>query len=1339
MKRALFVLMLNVLLFAGASGAMSLPAARVRQSAAPAPSTFGIPVLVSVASSPANPRLALSSRGDGIAVFTDIEVGTGASRVYARRLIDGAWQTSAQPIAWLPFLTVYRYPDVALSSDGNGAAVFLSGASPASLAVYANLLVGGVWQSPTTIDWGVGNVAALPPHVALSSDGNGFAVFTAGQDTYAAPLVGGVWQMPYRLSGNAPLNGAYATVALAADGDGLAAYNGSSRFARQLVGGVWRPPEALNCGSGFPYEAQISLAFEGTGLMAYNGCDNLANVAVLKDHAFQLAPQFQFPHLAPRVYPHVASAPGGTGVTLYDKGDGHIYTRELAAGGWGGELVLDTDLPSYTGHVNPALAHPDLGLTYAGNGAAVFYKQDNAGVGYLFAKRRQHGVWQGSELLASASSGLTMTVSDQTQVALVADGSAVALFESGGRVYATSYFAPPAPALRARPHGLSFPTTHVGLPSDFQSVTLTNVGSAPLTITGAHMTGSAPGDFTFASNQVGSTLTGTVLAPGASTMVNITFAPAVTGTRSAALSIFDNAFDSPQSVPVSGFAAGAPAISIAEDAVCQGMPVVVHGRNFPNDPAHNIGSVSVYVDANLVASTHTDSAGNFLAQFTAPPLAGGQHTLSASDAILPGPLDVITTRTPITGLPVIFIPGVSGSNLDANTAFNYLAPPDPGLSSGSLSAGLPEPHSYSAGERIWLGSIGTHSALAGLWRYFDVLRLDKNGFTPLPDMNGVSPDLRVNGTLFSVPSAVKTTNIYGGFRTFLLNHGLVEGQTLFYFPYDWRKDIGPTAADLDALVDQALAASGQSKVVLIAHSMGGVVARNYLLHFGAAKVEQLVTLGTPYLGAPKVYKVLELGDDWDIGWYPSFGIGIGMHPNQIKKMAQNYISTYELLPSGEWFNSRIDPAPYNFPDPSYIVRSTLNNGSLTLDPLDFSASEAFIAAGHNADLLKIAEGFHAQAIGDFTKPTDFYFNQRIIGAGVPTLGHLNFTPRQATAQTCLTPLGPCWTIVVPLPEVAIPSADADGDGTVPWHSAVGANRSPGDYRFYYVPNVKHMDLVSDANAQFLVSEILNGRMCSNSQNPFTTSPVPSLSNTAVSVAASAVSTRTLAAGTQITLIGDAELNVYDALGQHAGPISPTLPGSESNIPGVDYEVTDGAATAMITASGTYTIVVRGNRTDGAAMVRVSALSNGAFTQSVAYEGIPITSTTVANLTLTAPGLPVIPTFVTHYDVGWPVTPVNNLGLLSGPASLDLLPPKTSDSLGANRMVTLSAQDEPGGSGVARVYFSTETPPVHYTTYTGPFALPAGAVVTAFALDHAGNAEYPPVHVPRIIYLPLVHR
>jgi peptidoglycan/xylan/chitin deacetylase (PgdA/CDA1 family) len=60
-------------------------------------------------------------------------------------------------------------------------------------------------------------------------------------------------------------------------------------------------------------------------------------------------------------------------------------------------------------------------------------------------------------------------------------------------------------------------------------------------------------------------------------------------------------------------------------------------------------------------------------------------------------------------------------------------------------------------------------------------------------------------------------------------------------------------------------------------------------------------------------------------------------------------------------------------------------------------------------------------------------------------------------------------------------------------------------------------------------------------------------------------------------------------------------------------------------------------------------------------------------------------------------------------------------------VDLSADDDPGGSGVARIVYTTDgsnPSATHGTTYTGPFSVAATTTVKFIAIDRAGNVEAP---------------
>ena len=88
-------------------------------------------------------------------------------------------------------------------------------------------------------------------------------------------------------------------------------------------------------------------------------------------------------------------------------------------------------------------------------------------------------------------------------------------------------------------------------------------------------------------------------------------------------------------------------------------------------------------------------------------------------------------------------------------------------------------------------------------------------------------------------------------RRFLVRRGVKPVYTINYGPP--FADIERFAKQLRARVETICAATGAERVVLVAHSMGGLVARAYLRRFGAGRVARLVTIGTPHHGSILAY------------------------------------------------------------------------------------------------------------------------------------------------------------------------------------------------------------------------------------------------------------------------------------------------------------------------------------------------------------------------------------------------------------------------------------------------------------------------------------------------------
>jgi len=128
---------------------------------------------------------------------------------------------------------------------------------------------------------------------------------------------------------------------------------------------------------------------------------------------------------------------------------------------------------------------------------------------------------------------------------------------------------------------------------------------------------------------------------------------------------------------------------------------------------------------------------------------------------------------------------------------------------------------------------------------------------------------------------------YDRLKTYLGSLGYKEGRDLFFFDYDWRLSNRFTARKLQTFI-AAHAPTGQ--IDIVAHSMGGIVARLYIQELGGgARVNRFLTMGTPHLGAANVFKTLDEG--WS--WYENL---MAHGVTGIRTTALSFPAMLELLP-----------------------------------------------------------------------------------------------------------------------------------------------------------------------------------------------------------------------------------------------------------------------------------------------------------------------------------------------------------------------------------------------------------------------------------------------------------
>ncbi len=119
---------------------------------------------------------------------------------------------------------------------------------------------------------------------------------------------------------------------------------------------------------------------------------------------------------------------------------------------------------------------------------------------------------------------------------------------------------------------------------------------------------------------------------------------------------------------------------------------------------------------------------------------------------------------------------------------------------------------------------------------------------------------------------------------------------VYAFGYDWRQPNAASADRLKERVDEILDEEQASSVVLVTHSMGGIVARAAMLDgvFRRKKVAGAVHIGQPVYGAPSAYRRFVEGIDKSLDGDLSKLI---KGREQSRTVMSGIPSVFELLPN----------------------------------------------------------------------------------------------------------------------------------------------------------------------------------------------------------------------------------------------------------------------------------------------------------------------------------------------------------------------------------------------------------------------------------------------------------
>lgn len=407
----------------------------------------------------------------------------------------------------------------------------------------------------------------------------------------------------------------------------------------------------------------------------------------------------------------------------------------------------------------------------------------------------------------------------------------------------------------------------------------------------------------------------------------------------------------------------------------------------------------------------------------------------------------------------------------------------------------------------------------------------------------------------------------------LENEGYVEGKDLFVFPYDWRISNGYNAILLSEKIESILEQTGSEKIDIVAHSMGGVLAKTYIAEDDIGVVDQLIFLGTPHLGAPKAFKALMYGDDMGFG-LDLFGGSSNdirfLNPQQLKTISQNMPAVYELLPSRKYISD----------NGGYVINQQNENNPVTLNYAQTKSK--MITDGRNISMFPFAENLHNEVDNLDLSGVEVH---NFVGCGGKTLGEITFKRK-------LSWMGSSFQMADDFDINYV-----NGDSTVPQVSASAVDGG----MTYFAKGISHGSLPSADGVKESVVAILKGE------------EVPPHENILESDANCNIS------GKNVSVHSPVELHIYDEDGNHTGPLANG--DIENKIPGVEYDVIGGEKFAFLPDGENYRVVTKATNTGGYDLVVKSQNKNDEIISTDEWKLIPLETTEAEGEIMVGPDHP----------------------------------------------------------------------------------------------------------------------
>ncbi len=220
----------------------------------------------------------------------------------------------------------------------------------------------------------------------------------------------------------------------------------------------------------------------------------------------------------------------------------------------------------------------------------------------------------------------------------------------------------------------------------------------------------------------------------------------------------------------------------------------------------------------------------------------------------------------------------------------------------------------------------------------------------------------------------------------LKRNGYEENINLFSFPYEWRNTNKTSALYLQARIEGVLQETKMSKVDVVAHSMGGLVARAYIEEIEGTQyedtVDQLITLGTPHRGSPEAYLKWEAGE----GFFTLKEILAKHHFEQEAEEAgcddnlkgyinDKIVSVRELLPDQNYLfdvaGGQMREYPYHYPQNIFLEDLNAPGNVQKTDTLRFTNIVGYSPVANTISKIRVVDSTVADQ-WEHGMPENFY-------------------------------------------------------------------------------------------------------------------------------------------------------------------------------------------------------------------------------------------------------------------------------------------------------------------------------------------------------------------------------